>query len=87
MKTYWRSIDELANPQELRRQEVREEAKQKSMLLKGDKELNSASRRDFLKTFGFSLAAASIVASCKRPVEKAIPYLVKPDEVTPGMAN
>ncbi len=87
MKTYWRSVDELANPQELRRQEVREEAKQKSMLLKGDKELNSASRRDFLKTFGFSLAAASIVASCKRPVEKAIPYLVKPDEVTPGMAN
>ena len=29
MKTYWRSVDELANPQELRRQEVREEAKQK----------------------------------------------------------
>lgn len=87
MKTYWRSIEELANPKELRREEVREEAKQKSMLLKGDKELNSASRRDFLKTFGFSLAAASIVASCKRPVEKAIPYLVKPDEITPGMAN
>jgi len=87
MKTYWRSIDELNNPQELRRQEVREEAKQKSMLLRGDKEQNSASRRDFLKTFGFSIAAASIVASCKRPVEKAIPYLVKPDEITPGMAN
>ncbi len=87
MKTYWRSIEELTNPQELRRQEVREEAKQKSMLLKGDKELNSASRRDFLKTFGFSIAAASIVASCKRPVEKAIPYLVKPDEINPGTAN
>ena len=87
MKTYWRSIEELANPKELRREEVREEAKQKSMLMRGDKELNSASRRDFLKTFGFSIAAASIVASCKRPVEKAIPYLVKPDEVSPGMAN
>ena len=87
MKTYWRSIEELANPKELRREEVREEAKQKSMLMKGDKDLNSASRRDFLKTFGFSIAAASIVASCKRPIDKAIPYLVKPDEVNPGTAN
>ena len=57
------------------------------MLMKGDKDLNSASRRDFLKTFGFSIAAASIVASCKRPIDKAIPYLVKPDEVNPGTAN
>ncbi|MBV5312838.1 MAG: TAT-variant-translocated molybdopterin oxidoreductase [Prolixibacteraceae bacterium] len=87
MKTYWRSIEELANPKELRREEVREEAKQKSMLMRGDNELNAASRRDFLKTFGFGIAAASIVASCKRPVDKAIPYLVKPDEINPGTAN
>ena len=87
MKTYWRSIEELANPKELRREEVREEAKQKSMLMRGDKDLNSASRRDFLKTFGFSIAAASLVASCKRPIDKAIPYLVKPDEINPGMAS
>jgi MoCo/4Fe-4S cofactor protein with predicted Tat translocation signal len=87
MKTYWRSIEELDNPKELRRAEVREEAKQKSMLMKGDEDLNGSSRRDFLKTFGFSIAAASIVASCKRPIDKAIPYLVKPDEVNPGIAN
>ena len=87
MKTYWRSIEELSNPKELRRIEVREEAKQKSMLLRGDEELNASSRRDFLKTFGFSIAAASLVASCKRPVDKAIPYLVKPDEINPGTAN
>ena len=87
MKTYWRSIEELANPKELRREEVREEAKQKSMLMKGDNELNAASRRDFLKTFGFGIAAASIIASCKRPIDKAIPYLVKPDEINPGTAN
>jgi len=87
MKTYWRSIEELANPKELRRDEVREEAKQKSMLMRGDTALNAASRRDFLKTFGFGIAAASIVASCKRPVDKAIPYLVKPDEINPGTAN
>ena len=87
MKTYWRSIEELSNPKELRREEVREEAKQKSMLMRGDNELNAASRRDFLKTFGFGIAAASIVASCKRPVDKAIPYLIKPDEINPGTAN
>ena len=87
MKTYWRSIEELNNPKELRREEVREEAKQKSMLLKGDQELNASSRRDFLKTFGFSIAAASIIAGCKRPVDKAIPYLMKPDEITPGIAD
>jgi molybdopterin-containing oxidoreductase family iron-sulfur binding subunit len=87
MKTYWRSIEELSNPKELRREEVREEAKQKSMLMRGDNELMAASRRDFLKTFGFGIAAASIVASCKRPVDKAIPYLVKPDEINPGIAN
>jgi len=87
MKTYWRSIEELANPKELRREEVREEAKNKSMLMKGDQDMNASSRRDFLKTFGFSVAAASLVASCKRPVNKAIPYLVKPEEITPGVSN
>ncbi len=87
MKTYWRSIEELANPKELRREEVREEAKQKSMVMRGDNALNAASRRDFLKTFGFGIAAASIVASCKRPIDKAIPYLVKPEEINPGTAN
>jgi len=87
MKTYWRSVEELANPKELRREEVREEVKQKSMLMKGDDELSGSSRRDFLKTFGFGIAAASIIASCKRPIVKAIPYAMKPDEINPGTAD
>lgn len=87
MKTYWRSIEELANPKEIRREEVREEAKQKSMLMRGDDQLSGSSRRDFLKTFGFSVAAASLIASCKRPINKAIPYLVKPVELEPGTAE
>jgi molybdopterin-containing oxidoreductase family iron-sulfur binding subunit len=87
MKTYWRSIEELANPKELRREEVREEAKQKSMLLRGDADLSGTSRRDFLKTFGFSIAAASIIASCKRPINKAIPFVDKPIELNPGTAD
>lgn len=86
MKSYWRSLEERHDPKALRLQEAREEAKQKSLLYKegGD---GGSSRRDFMKTLGFSLAAASIVASCKKPIEKAIPYLVKPEDITPGKAN
>ncbi len=87
MKTYWRSLEELQDPKALRIQEAREEAKQKSLLYKSEGGNGGNSRRDFLRTLGFSLAAASIVASCKRPVEKAIPYLVKPEDITPGKAN
>lgn len=44
------------------------------------------SRRDFLKVMGFSTAAVAL-AACETPVNKAIPYVVKPEEVTPGVAN
>ena len=44
---------------------------------------SSASRRDFLKFLGFSSAAATL-ASCEAPVVKSIPYLNKPEEITPG---
>ncbi|OGC91655.1 MAG: hypothetical protein A2W25_13220 [candidate division Zixibacteria bacterium RBG_16_53_22] len=44
------------------------------------------SRRGFLRIAGFTFAGA-VVAGCSRaPVEKAIPYLVKPEEITPGVA-
>jgi len=44
----------------------------------------STSRRDFLKVFGFSFASAAILESCKRPVQKALPYIIQPPEITPG---
>jgi len=43
-------------------------------------------RRDFLKFMGFSVAAATL-ASCETPVIKSIPYVNKPEDVTPGVAN
>ena len=46
-----------------------------------------APRRDFLKFLGFSTAAAAAAASCEMPVKKSIPYLNKPDTITPGVAN
>jgi Fe-S-cluster-containing dehydrogenase component len=44
-------------------------------------------RRDFLKYLGFSTAAATIAASCKMPVRKAMPYVNRPETVTPGVAK
>jgi MoCo/4Fe-4S cofactor protein with predicted Tat translocation signal len=46
-----------------------------------------ASRRDFLKLMGFGLGAATVAASCEIPVRKAIPFVSKPDEIVPGVAN
>ncbi len=47
----------------------------------------TASRRDFLKLLGFGLGAATVAASCEIPLKKAIPYVTKPDEIVPGVAN
>jgi Fe-S-cluster-containing dehydrogenase component len=46
-----------------------------------------ATRRDFLTLAGFSVAAAAISACSRGPVQKAIPFLNKPEEMTPGVAN
>ena len=43
-------------------------------------------RRDFLKFLGFGIGAATL-AACETPVVKSIPYVVKPEEITPGVAN
>jgi Fe-S-cluster-containing dehydrogenase component len=50
----------------------------------GDFIKRDTSRRDFLKVLGFSFASAAVMASCKRPVQKALPYVIQPPEVTPG---
>ncbi|PHI18694.1 4Fe-4S ferredoxin [Lewinellaceae bacterium SD302] len=45
-----------------------------------------ASRRDFLKYLGFGISAATI-AACDIPVRRAVPYVVKPDTIVPGVAT
>ncbi len=47
----------------------------------------SSNRRDFLKYLGFGLGAATVAAGCDIPVRKAIPYVIKPDEIVPGVAS
>ena len=45
------------------------------------------SRRDFLKAAGFTLAGAVLGGCSRAPVERAIPYLKNPEDVTPGLAS
>jgi len=90
-KKYWKSVEELNENSsivaKLEEKEFVSELATDEFL--GDKETleeSSTSRRDFLKYVGFSTAAASL-AACEGPVRKSIPYVVKPEEITPGIAN
>lgn len=46
-----------------------------------------SSRRDFLKFLGFGVGAAVVAAGCEIPVRKAIPYVVRPEDIVPGLAT
>jgi molybdopterin-containing oxidoreductase family iron-sulfur binding subunit len=41
-------------------------------------------RRDFLKLVGVG-AGGAVAAGCSDPVEKLIPYVIQPEEITPGL--
>ncbi len=81
-KTYWKGLEQLSNDPEFVKNADREFAELPSSL----NEDGSASRRDFLKLMGFSLAAASL-AACETPVRKAIPYVNKPVDINPSIPN
>ena len=86
-RKYWKGLDELRETPEFlksKEQEFPTESSVEEFL--GDENLKetSTARRDFLKFLGFSVAAAT-VAACEAPVTKAIPYVNKPENVTPGM--
>jgi len=89
-KKYWKGLAELNNDpivEQLKHNEFVEEIPVDEFL--GDKEsvsTSATSRRDFLKFLGFTTAAATL-AACETPVNRAIPYVIKPDEITPGVAN
>ncbi|MBL7923160.1 MAG: TAT-variant-translocated molybdopterin oxidoreductase [Bacteroidia bacterium] len=88
-KRYWKGVEELNNDPEfvrLRDNEFFEHLPLDEAIQKKADSGSSSSRRDFLKFLGFSVAAASL-AACEAPVKKAIPYVVKPEEVTLGIPN
>ena len=89
-KKYWQNFGDLN--QSDRFQEAAQKEFQEELLpleeLDGKGLLDAKTpRRDFLKYVGFSTAAAALAASCEMPVRKSIPYLQRPDNVIPGVAN
>ena len=85
MKRYWKSVEEFQGITPADEAGIEQEHKNSVLeLLENDFLKKNSSRRDFLKVFGYSVSSAVIVASCKRPVHNAIPYVVQPPEVTPG---
>lgn len=78
-KTYWRSLDDLAQTSEFKEFLHREFPANASELLSG-------SRRDFLKIMGASvaLAGAATMPGCRRPDHKIIAYNRKPEEIIHG---
>ena len=79
-KEYWRSLNELAETEEFQEFLHRE-------FPEGASELNSSmSRRKFMTLMGASMALAGLV-SCRKPVQKIIPYVNQPEQVIPGVSN
>ncbi len=88
MKKYWKSLEERENLRIEPREEGGTDQNNAVLDLLGSRAVhNQASRRDFLKLWGFSLGTAALAASCERPVQKAIPFLFRPRDITPGMAT
>ncbi len=87
MAKYWQSFGEVNDPENYKKQS--QDEFQEELPFEGfdDKGLIDAKapRRDFLKYLGFSTAAATLAASCKIPVRKAIPYANKPENLIPGV--
>ncbi|PWH84699.1 molybdopterin oxidoreductase [Brumimicrobium oceani] len=88
-KKYWKGLEELNQTPEFienRDQEFSQDISVDEFLADEKLSESSTPRRDFLKFLGFSVAAATI-AACEAPVTKAIPYVNKPVDVTPGVAT
>ncbi len=88
-KKYWQSFAELNNKEGVQKLAQNEFAEDLPFEDLNDKGLLDAKtpRRDFLKYLGFSTAAATLAASCETPVRKAMPYVNRPENVTPGVAK
>src|ERR1700760_194500 len=88
-KKYWKGLEELNRTPEFVEKNKNEFAEPIPIedVLSGSGLLAKTPRRDFLKALGFGVGAVTLAACQKVPVHKSIPYLIKPEEVTPGIAN
>src|SRR6185503_12355430 len=88
-KKYWQSFGERNNSEAFQKStenEFKEELPLEGLDGKGLLDAKHP-RRDFLKYLGFSTAAAALAASCEVPVRKVVPYVNKPDNMIPGVAD
>jgi len=87
MKNYYNSIEEFNNVPGKEEEVFEKEHKSAVLELFEEDVINTkSSRRDFLKVFGFSVTSAAVLASCEKPIQKAIPYVIQPEEIVPGKA-
>lgn len=88
-KKYWKGLEEYHNTPlfvESNKDEFAEPLPIEEVLSGAG--LNSVTpRRNFLKALGFGLGAVTLAACNKMPVHKSIPYLIKPEEIVPGVPN
>ena len=78
--TYWKSLNELAQNEEYKKFEEREFPENATELT------DQVSRRSFLRVMGASIALAGF-ASCRKPVQKILPYSKQPEDVILGEPN
>ena len=88
-KKYWKGLEELNRTPEFVEKNKNEFAEPIPIedVLSGSGLSARTPRRDFLKALGFGIGAVTLAACEKVPVHKSIPYLIKPEEITPGVAN
>jgi len=87
---YWQSIEQKTSTKDYTESLSQNEFQEELPILEILNEQGGntlTSRRDFLKWMGFSISAAAFAASCEIPVNKSIPYVNKPEEITPGVSN
>jgi MoCo/4Fe-4S cofactor protein with predicted Tat translocation signal len=85
---YWMATEELENDEAFLAEASKEFPTDIPVGQKADAALNiETNRRDFLKVMGFGVTAATLAACTRGPVKKAIPYVEKPDDIIPGVAN
>jgi molybdopterin-containing oxidoreductase family iron-sulfur binding subunit len=77
-KTYWKSLNELAQNKEYEKFVEREFPENATELSDG------VSRKGFLRIMGASIALAGF-AACRRPVQKILPYSKQPEDIVPGI--
>jgi molybdopterin-containing oxidoreductase family iron-sulfur binding subunit len=86
-KEYWTGMEELHQTDafvKAAENEFQEDLPVSDFVQQSGSEELSSGRRDFLKFLGFGVGAATL-AACETPVTRVIPYVNKPEEITPGL--